>query len=296
MTHILVTGGEGQVGQALQKSVMPTGYTFLFPTREAFDLGNPSHRMAYFDQHSIDAVINLAAYTAVDKAEDEGDEAFRINRDAVASLAQKTASLAIPLVHVSTDYVFSGTLDRAYREDDATGPIGVYGRSKEAGEQAVRHYNPNHAIIRTSWVVSPFRNNFIKTMLRLASERDTLSVVSDQFGAPTSAKDLASALLLITQGLMSHNQLARGTFHFSNLGEACWADIAEIVMHHSASLGGPNANIRRISTAEYPTRATRPKNSRLDTSKYETVFKDRPRTWQIAVGEIVGELLQGEKP
>jgi len=209
MTRILVTGGEGQVGQALQRYDAPHGVEFLFPTRDRFDLSHPAQMMAYVNEHAVDGVINLAAYTAVDKAEDEPDEAFRINRDAVSHLAERTASRGIPLLHVSTDYVFSGELDRAYREDDATGPVSVYGASKEAGEQAVRLHNPKHAIVRTSWVVSPFRHNFVKTMLRLASEREQLNIVSDQFGAPTSAKDLAEALLLIMQRLLNDENGAR---------------------------------------------------------------------------------------
>ncbi len=296
MTRILVTGGEGQVGQALQRCDGPHGFEFLFPTRDHFDLSHAEQMMSYVNEHTIDGVINLAAYTAVDKAEDEPDEAFRINRDAVSHLAELTANRDIPLLHVSTDYVFSGELDRAYREDDATGPVSVYGASKEAGEHAVRLHNPNHAIIRTSWVVSPFRNNFIKTMLRLASERDQLNIVSDQFGAPTSAKDLADVLLLIMQRLLDDDNAARGTFHFSNDGVASWADIAELVMQHSGSLGGPHAQIHRIATSNYPTRAIRPKNSRLDTTKFATHFGYRPRPWQTAVRDIVGDLLQGDRP
>jgi len=296
MTRILVTGGEGQVGQALQRCDGPHGFEFLFPTRDRFDLSHPEQMMTYVNTHTFDGVINLAAYTAVDKAEDEPDEAFQINRDAVSHLAQLTASRGIPFLHVSTDYVFSGELDRAYREDDATGPVSIYGASKEAGEHAVRLHNPNHAIIRTSWVVSPFRNNFVKTMLRLASERDQLNIVSDQFGAPTSAKDLADALLLIMQRLLDSDNNARGTFHFSNDGVASWAAIAELVMQHSGSLGGPYAQIHRIATSDYPTRAIRPKNSRLDTTKFATHFGYRPRPWQTAVRDIVGDLLQGDRP
>jgi len=296
MTTILVTGGEGQVGQALQRCDAPRGIKLLFPTRDRFDLNNPVQMTDYMNDHSIQGIINLAAYTAVDKAEDEPDEAFRINRDAVSDLAQLTASLDIPFVHVSTDYVFSGELDRAYREDDATGPVSVYGASKEAGEQAVRLHNPRHAIVRTSWVVSRFRHNFIKTMLRLAAEREHLNIVSDQFGAPTSAKDLSEALLLIVERLLNDDEEASGTFHFSNYGKACWADIAEEVLQYSASLSGPHAQIHRIATSDYPTRATRPKNSRLDTAKFETHFGYRPRPWQTAVRDIVSDLLQGDRP
>lgn len=296
MKRILVTGGEGQVGQALQQCEASPEFELLLPKRDIFDLANLPSMAAYFDQYLIDAVINLAAYTAVDKAEDDADNAFRINKDAVSTLAQTTARLYIPLVHISTDYVFSGELDRAYREDDPTEPLGIYGLSKEAGEQAVRLYNPNHVIIRTSWVVSAFRQNFVKTMLRLASDRPTISVVDDQIGAPTSARDLALAILRVTKELVNGNPSARGTFHFSNFGEASWADVAEEVMRLSIARKGPNALIQRIATTDYPTRAKRPKNSCFNTLKFESIFGYRPRPWQNAIEDIVAELVQGVKP
>ena len=295
MKRILVTGGEGQVGQALQLCNAPTEFKLLLPKRDIFDLADLPSIANYFDQHAINAVINLAAYTAVDKAEDDADNAFRINRDAVSALAQMTARRDIPLVHISTDYVFSGELDRAYHENDQTEPLGIYGLSKEAGEQAIRLYNPNHAIIRTSWIVSPFRQNFIKTMLRLASDRDAISVVDDQIGAPTSANDLALATLRVTEELLRGNPSARGTFHFSNFGEASWADVADEVMRLSGSRGGPHALINRITTEDYPTRAKRPRNSHFNTLKFEHIFGYRPRPWQNAVGDIVAELVKGVK-
>ena len=295
MRSILVTGGEGQVGQALRQCVALPEFELLFPKRDIFDLADLSSMASYFYQHVIDAVINLAAYTAVDKAEDDAENAFRINRDAASALAQMTACLDIPLVHISTDYVFSGELDRAYHEDDPTEPLGIYGLSKEAGEQAIRLYNPNHAIIRTSWVVSPYRQNFVKTMLRLARDRDAINVVDDQIGAPTSATDLALATLRVTQELVSGNPSARGTFHFSNFGEASWADVADEVMRLSGSRGGPHALINRITTEDYPTRAKRPRNSHFNTLKFEHIFGYRPRPWQNAVGDIVAELVKGVK-
>lgn len=290
MKRILVTGGAGQVGQALAKQIRDRSDTFLFPSRDAFDLLSEASMVNGLRELKPDLVLNLAAYTAVDRAEDEPEFCAAVNATAPAILARETRRLGVPLIHVSTDYVFSGELDRPYREDDATGPINVYGRTKLEGEQAIAAANPAHAIVRASWIISAYRANFVKTMLKLAADRDTLRVIDDQIGGPTSADDLASALLTIINRYGSKDGLAPGIFHFSNQGEASWADLAEAVMAAAASLKGVNARIERISTAEYPTKARRPRNSRLNTKKFHATYGLLARNWHEAVSEIVRDL------
>ena len=290
MKRILVTGGAGQVGQALSKQIRDRSDTFLFPSRDAFDLLSEASMVNGLRELKPDLVLNLAAYTAVDRAEDEPEFCAAVNATAPAILARETRRLGVPLIHVSTDYVFSGELDRPYREDDATGPINVYGRTKLEGEQAIAAANPAHVIVRASWIISAYRANFVKTMLRLAADRDTLRVIDDQIGGPTSADDLASALLTIINRYGSKDGLAPGVFHFSNQGEASWADLAEAVMAAAASLKGVNARIERISTAEYPTKARRPRNSRLNTKKFHATYGHLARNWHEAVSEIVRDL------
>ena len=290
--RLLVTGGDGQVGQAMKALSPRDGVELAFPSRRDFDLrDNKGMRAALFGRH-WDGVVNLAAYTAVDEAEDNAEDAFLVNREGPARLAEWTAELGIPLVHVSTDYVFSGELDRPYREGDATGPINVYGASKEAGECEVRARNHNHAIVRASWIVSPYRANFVKTMMRLSSERPALRVVDDQRGAPTSASDLADAILRIASHLTSSEMTKRGTFHFCNGGNASWADIADEVMLLLKRNGREAATIERISTSDYPTRARRPKNSSLNTSAISEAFNITPNHWRNAIEAIVSHLLK----
>lgn len=290
MKRILVTGGAGQVGQALSKQIRDRRDTFLFPSRGAFDLLSEASMINGLRELKPDLVLNLAAYTAVDRAEDEPELCAAINATAPAILARETRRLGVPLIHVSTDYVFAGDLDRPYREDDATGPINVYGKTKLEGEQAMAAANPAHLIIRASWIVSAYRANFVKTMLRLAAERDTLRVIDDQTGGPTSADDLASALLIIMDRQRSGGEFIPGIFHFSNQGEASWADLAEVVMSAAAALGGVNARIERISTVEYPTKARRPRNSCLNMKKFHTTYGLLARNWHEAVSEIVRDL------
>lgn len=290
MKRILVTGGAGQVGQALRRHIGGDASEFLFPDRVAFDLRDEKSMSEAIRALKPDLVLNLAAYTAVDLAEDEPELCAAINTDAPACLARETARLGVPLVHVSTDYVFSGELDRPYLEDDPTGPINVYGRTKLGGERVIAELNPAHVIIRASWIVSPFRTNFIKTMLRLAADRDVIRVIDDQIGGPTSADDLAQALLTIIHRHVRTADLEVGIFHFSNLGAASWADLAETVMTCAHALGGVNARIERIKSVEYTTKARRPRNSRLDTQKIRDSYGLLARNWQEAVANIVKDL------
>ena len=288
---ILVTGGTGQVGIELRRRSAQV----VAPARSDLDLDDPQAITAMVASRPWVAVINAAAYTAVDKAESEVAMAWRINAVAPAILAAETARRGIPLVQVSTDYVFSGAKSGEYLPDDETGPLGVYGASKLAGEIAVRSANPRHAILRTAWVISANGSNFVKTMLRLAAERDHLRVVSDQRGSPTSAADIADTLLLMAARL-SDPAVQGGTWHFVNGGEATWCELANAIFAGSARRGGPAATVEGISTADYPTAARRPANSRLSTAAIERDFGIRPRPWQDALDDILGEILDGHSP
>jgi dTDP-4-dehydrorhamnose reductase len=288
---ILITGGAGQVGIELQRQSWPEAVLLHAPSRELLDLSNPDSIDRVLTGRRWDAVISSGAYTAVDKAETEMLDAWRINALAPALLAQHTARAGIPLVHVSTDYVFSGDKQGYYQEDDPVGPIGVYGASKEGGEQAVRTGNPRHAIVRTAWVVSPHRANFLKTMLRLAGEgREEIGVVADQRGCPTFAGDLAAALMQVTLALIERPDGLSGTYHFVNDGEASWAEFAAAIFAESARRGGPSARVREITTSEYPTPARRPANSRLATSLIRDRFGITPRRWDVALDQVLGAL------
>ncbi|NNM73095.1 dTDP-4-dehydrorhamnose reductase [Enterovirga aerilata] len=288
---ILVTGGSGQVGTELQRQAWPEGVRLHAPARAELDLADAEAIDRVLAARPWAAIISSGAYTAVDKAETEVVQAWRVNALAPALLARRSAERGIPIVHVSTDYVFPGSKDGYYREDDPVGPLGVYGASKEGGEQAVRTGNPRHAIIRTAWVVSPHGSNFLKTMLRLAgSGREELGVVSDQRGCPTFAGDLAAALARVTLDLVRSPDAPAGTFHFVNAGEASWAGFAEAIFAASARRGGPSARVKAISTAEYPTPARRPANSRLATDRIRDAFGIAPRPWQDALEEAVAAL------
>ncbi len=290
MREILVLGGSGQVGTALGRLALPKGVGLVAPPRSTCDLADSASVAATVAARPWAAVINAAAYTAVDRAETEIAAAWTLNALGPAVLAEATARAGIPLVHVSTDYVFSGALDRPYREDDPIGPIGVYGASKEGGEQAVRTAHPRHAILRTAWLVSPYGTNFLKTMLRLAAEREEIRVVADQIGCPTSADDVAEALLAAALRLADDPAAPTGTFHAVNAGETTWAGFASAIMAASAARGGPSARIVPITTADYPTPARRPANSRLATDRLAAAFDIRLRPWQEATEAIVAEL------
>jgi dTDP-4-dehydrorhamnose reductase len=267
---------------------------FVMPNRNELDLFSPESIAQVMRIGPWDGILNLAAYTGVDRAEDDVEMAWQINARAPETLAKLTDDLQIPIVHLSTDYVFSGELGRPYCETDAVDPISVYGKSKEAGERAVRAGNAHHVILRTSWLVGPDGQNFLKTMLRLAGEREIITVVGDQRGTPTSAVDLAAALIAIVTRLMADPHAPFGTFHFANQGEADWAELAETILQYSREMGGPTARIEPITTAEYPTRAKRPKDARLDAGAFDQAYGFSRRPWQSAVREILMEILTGD--
>jgi dTDP-4-dehydrorhamnose reductase len=287
MPAILVTGGSGQVGGAIER-LAGDAWDVVAPRRDMLDLADPAALEAFVASRKWAAVVNCAAYTAVDRAESDVIGAWQANALAPAALASATAKAGIPLIHLSTDYVFDGSKPSPYAEADPVAPIGVYGASKEGGEQAVRTANPRHVILRTAWVVSAHSANFIKTMLRVGRERDHLRVVADQHGCPTGAEDIARAVLTILGKLGDD---AYGTYHFVNAGEATWHALARAVFARAAEHGMTAPTVEAIATSDYPTPAARPANSRLSTAKLERQFGIAPRDWRVMVDEIVDELM-----
>jgi len=277
---ILVFGHSGQVATDLALQGAD-----LCLSRAQADFEMPGALAAAIAEHRPDAVINAAAYTAVDRAEQEPDRAFRINADAVKELAQACASAGTPLVHLSTDYVFDGSGDTPWQVTDTPAPLNVYGRSKLAGEEAVRAAGGTYAIVRTSWVVSTHGSNFVKTMLRLGAERDALSVVADQIGAPTCAHDIAAACLKIAAQLQADPSKS-GTYHYQSQPFVSWADVARAVFAQ-ANL---SCTVTDIPSADYPTPAQRPLNSRLACNTTTERFGLDMPDWRTGVRRIVGAL------
>ena len=289
---ILVLGGAGQVGTELRAFAWPEGVRVHAPDRATLNITEAGAVAAALAERTYAAVINTAAYTAVDKAEGEVAAAWRLNALAPALLAAETKVRDIPLIHVSTDYVFAGTkADAAYEPDEPVDPQSVYGASKAAGEFAVRTAQPRHAILRTAWVVSPHRGNFVKTMLRLAGERDGLSVVDDQIGCPTSAADLAAALATVALRMAADPQAPTGTFHCVNAGATSWCGFARAIVEGAARRGGRSVPVTGIPTSAYPTPARRPANSRLSTVSLTEAYGIRPRPWQAALDDILDKLV-----
>ena len=290
MADILITGGSGQVGTSLQALSWPVGFNVVAPSRAELDLSDVASLEAMMRSREWALVINCGAYTAVDKAETDSVAAWQINALAPVVLARETLRLGVPLIHVSTDYVFDGSSLEPYAVDDKVAPLGVYGASKEAGEQAVRTGNPRHVIIRTAWVISQYGNNFVKTMLRLGVDRPLLRVVGDQFGCPTHAGDLAAALQSIALEHLDDVHAPTGTYHFANAGSVSWFGLAQEIFSVVAKTGAPVPKVEAISTQDYPTPAKRPANSRLDTDKITKDFGIVPRDWQSAVRDILKSL------
>lgn len=289
---IAVTGKQGQLVQSLVARAAAGGHQIVPLGRPEFDLADPAGLANLLDAIAPDAIVSAAAYTAVDKAESEPELAFAVNAEGPRALAREAARRGIPLAHVSTDYVFPGDKAAPYHEDDAVGPLGVYGASKLAGEAAVmEEHGANSAVLRTAWVYSPYGANFVKTMLRLAGDSDELGVVADQVGNPTSALDIADGVLGVVGNLLRDADPAlRGVFHMTAYGETSWAGFAEAILAASRDHGGPWASVRHIATADYPTPARRPANSRLDCSKLEQRHGIRLPAWQESAPAIVASL------
>jgi dTDP-4-dehydrorhamnose reductase len=292
--RMVVTGREGQVVRSLAERSTGTDIKIVALGRPELDLAGPSGDIvAAILRARPDVIVSAAAYTQVDKAETEPDLVFSINAIGPKALAQAARLLGIPLIHLSTDYVFDGLKEAPYLENDKTGPTGVYGASKLAGEQAVLGEHDNCAVLRTAWVYSPFGSNFVKTMLRLAGERDEIGVVADQRGNPTSALDIADAILRIAVTLsVGSDASRRGLFHMAGTGEASWAEFAEAIFAESVSLGGPTTRVRYIHSADYPTVARRPTNSRLDSRKLAEAHGVLLPEWRSSLKEVVERLVR----
>jgi len=293
-TTILVTGANGQLGQSLHKiSSSYPEYQFTFVQRNELDLSQAQSIAAYFQSHRFDYIINCAAYTAVDKAEEENELAEQINYLAVKQLAEIAKAQQTALVHISTDYVFDGTQYRPYVENDTVSPQSVYGASKLKGEQALQAISPKGCIIRTSWVYSEFGKNFLKTMRMLGEQRDALNVIFDQVGTPTYATDLAKAIMQIVSTDSASNSLEKSleTYHFSNEGVCSWYDFSNAIF----SLSDINCALSPIETKDYPTPAKRPHYSVLNKAKIKQDYALNIPYWRDSVQECLSALLQDEK-
>lgn len=290
--RLCVTGHHGQVASALRALHGRDGLEIVTLGRPDLDLAAADNALALMERLRPDILVSAAAYTAVDLAETEPDEARRVNAEGPGKLAAAAASLSIPVLHLSTDYVFDGRKTTPYHEADPTGPTGIYGATKLAGELAVQAANPRHVILRTAWVYSHEGKNFVRTMLRLAESRPDLGVVSDQFGCPSYAPDIAEALVPIAARVKNAplGDPAFGVFHMAGGGDTSWAGFASAVFAHARRLGLPSAEVRPIATADYPTPATRPANSRLDGRRLATIHNIRLPHWQEGLTRCMAEL------
>jgi len=292
---IFVAGKTGQLARALAVVANERKWPLIAVARPELDLSDVKSIDHVVEAYSPRAILNAAAYTLVDKAESEPELAFKINRDGAASLARVAARLRVPFIHVSTDYVFDGSKTTPYQEEDQPSPLGIYGRSKRDGEIAVLDSYPAALVLRTSWVYSPFGQNFVKTMLRLAEARDHVRVVDDQHGAPTSARDLAQAILEIVEKLEGSPRAdTGGIYHLTASGATTWYGFAAAIFADWASRGRRVPTLEAITTADYPTPARRPANSRLDCSKAARVLGIRLPPWQQALQTCLDELANGE--
>lgn len=292
---ILVTGREGQVARALAECAgADPSIELVLAGRPEMDLADPGSVDRAIVAERPDIVVSAAAYTAVDLAEDDARVAFAVNAEGAAAVAEAAATVGAPIIHLSTDYVFDGTKDGDYVETDPPAPRNAYGRSKLAGEQAVAAANPHHIILRTAWVYSPFGRNFVRTMLRLAETRSEIAVVSDQWGNPTSANDVADGILRAAKVMSAdagHGNCF-GVFHLAGTGATNWGGLARRVFEVSAAQGGPAASVQDIPTSAYPTRAVRPMNSRLSCEKFASRFGWTAPAWQESVAEVVRRLVR----
>lgn len=290
MTRILLFGAGGQLGREIVALAAERGIELTALGHAELDISDPVAVARALEAARPDALINAAAYTAVDKAESEPDLAARINAFAPGLIAERCARYRTPLVHVSTDYVFDGAKRGAYVEADPVAPLGVYGRTKAAGEAAMRAAYDRHVIVRTSWVYGVHGNNFLKTMLRLAGERDQLRVVADQHGCPTATRDLAEAVLAAALAAASGD--ARwGTYHFAGRGVTTWHGFASAIVAAAEPNTGRKPQVTPITTADYPTPASRPKNSELASDLFERAFGVRAAPWEQRTREVVDRLL-----
>lgn len=287
--RLLIFGRGGQVGSELVAASGAHGIEIVALDRDNADFTDQGALRRAVHAHRADVVINAAAYTAVDKAESEAAMAFALNADAPRTVAEACRESATPLIHISTDYVFDGQGTRPYREDDPVAPLGVYGRTKLAGETAVRETLDQHVIVRTAWIFSAVGSNFVKTMLRLAETRDEIAVVDDQRGCPTAASDLALALLAAAQHVHATKQ-GWGTYHYCGAGETTWHDFAAAIFAETRGQSHRRPRLRRITTAEYPTPARRPAYSVLDCAKFARTFAKQAAPWLPSLRAVIRSL------
>lgn len=294
--RILVTGQAGQLARSLAaRAAAYPQLTVMLSGRPDLDLERPGTLAAALASAAPDLVINAAAFTAVDQAEDEPDRAFLANAQAPGVLAEAARGAGAGFVQISTDYVFDGTKAGAYDESAPTAPLGVYGASKLEGERRVLAAHPAATIVRTAWVYSPFGRNFVKTMLTLAQSRDEVGVVADQHGTPTSALALADGLLALAQTRLGSPEAGAGdVFHLAGRGETNWAEFAEAVFGEARARGLPAASVRRIATKDYPTRARRPQNSTLESGHFERVFGYRSPEWRSSLASVIHQIAEGQ--
>ena len=291
-SNVLVIGGIGQIGHELARARWPAGLATQFVERDRLDLSHPAAVKSAVIAMRPRLVINAGAYTAVDQAETERDTAFAINRDGPAALAEACREIGAALIHFSTDYVFDGAKPGAYTEADPVCPLSVYGASKAAGDAAIADRLDRHVILRTSWVYSAVGHNFVKTMLRLGSERDELRIVDDQHGAPTAAAELARAAIHIAAALDAGKDDGFGVFNFTGAGETTWCGFAREIFAQAAERGAKvPLRVRAIATEDYPLPAARPRNSRLDCARIARVYGLVAKPWQDALPACLDELL-----
>ncbi|GAC1044648.1 dTDP-4-dehydrorhamnose reductase [Rhizobium sp. No.120] len=291
--RLLVTGREGQVAQSML-ALSSSSAEVVAVGRPMLDIRDIGSIESAISTYRPDVVVNAAAYTAVDKAESDTEAAFAVNASGAGNVALAARRAGLPVIQISTDYVFDGLSASPYAEDGQTGPQSVYGHSKLAGEMEVATANPSHVILRTAWVYSTYGNNFLKTMLRLADERSELRIVADQLGTPTYASDIAAGILVVAHRICGGRGAANcfGTFHMVAAGETSWAGFAREIFAQSTLVGGSSADVIDITTADYPTPARRPANSRLQTTRFKDNFGYELPVWQDGVRRCIREIYQ----
>jgi len=282
---ILVTGSNGQLGQHLSRALAKSPWHFVLLTHQDLDITSEQSVFELVADHAPDIIINAAAYTAVDKAETHPELAYAVNTQGAGFLASAAKSINAAIIHISTDYVFSGDSQGTYKEEDATAPVNVYGNSKYAGESAIIQVNPKHIILRTSWLFGEYGNNFFRTMQRLGQEQDEIAVINDQFGGPTYAGDLADTILKIVDCYQTTGQLEWGIYHYCGQPYVSWFEFAQEIFAHS-SIGRPSPTLASISTAGYSAAVKRPFNSRLNCAKIHATFGIGPSDWKNAIKRI----------
>ena len=289
---ILITGAGGQLGRELINQGQLKGFSVQAPSEDDMDITDLEKIDRCMDFHQPEVVINAAAYTQVDKAESEAALAFAVNTTGSANLARMCAKNKIPLVHISTDYVFDGQKGTSYLETDAISPVGIYGRSKAEGEIEIRSHLKEHIILRTSWLYGIHGHNFAKTMLKLATTKPKIRVVADQYGSPTNAADLAQTILIISDRMQFNNDVDWGTYHYCGQGVISWYNFAEKIVGLARLYADvKTTRIEPITTADYPTRALRPIYSALDCSRIQKHFGINPKPWQKSLEITIKELL-----